>query len=356
MPQPLDDPVLTAFAVGTMLLSAAIGVYLFAKRQWGPLLPYEARRPVPWGSAAALLAVMFVLLALFSPNDGQRSPDQPENAREQQENADATHIALRLLSAMVPEVLLVGGILFLIAVYFNATPRDLGLPTNFGDLPYDVLIGIVAGLAALAPIHVLQLLLAYLVKMNEGSGHPLVKMLIDGKPDLIVMLLAAFAVVVVAPVCEEITFRLLLQGWLEKWEAERLGWRDEPAAETNTGSDLQPSIADPMTNDEARMTNEEIPDSDESSFVIRHSSFTPPPRRGVAGWPYGWLPIAVSSLLFGLAHFGYGPEPIPLFFLGLILGYLYQRTHRIVPCIVAHALFNLFTVIVLWWMVFHGAK
>jgi membrane protease YdiL (CAAX protease family) len=349
MPQPPDDPVLTAFAVGTMLLSTAIGVYLLVKRQWGPLLSYGPRRPVPWGSAAAILAVMFMLLALFAPNDGQSSPVQQENAREQQENTDAAHIAVQLLSAMVPEVLLVGGVLFLIAVYFSATPPDLGFPANLGELSHDALIGVVAGLAALAPIHMLQLLLAYLTRMNEGSGHPLVKLLVDGKPDLIVMLLAAFAVVVVAPVCEEITFRLLLQGWLEKWEVQQLGWRDKPLPEINDGSDVQIPIADSMTNDEARMTNEEISASD-------HSSFTPPPPRGAAGFPFGWLPIAISSLLFGLAHYGYGPEPIPLFFLGLLLGYVYQRTHRIVPCIVAHALFNLFTVIVLWWMVFHGAK
>jgi len=77
-----------------------------------------------------------------------------------------------------------------------------------------------------------------------------------------------------------------------------------------------------------------------------------PPLCGVAGLPHGWLPIIITAVLFGLAHTGYGPEPIPLFFLGLILGYLYQRTHRILPCIITHAIFNLFTVILLWRMAF----
>jgi hypothetical protein len=79
-----------------------------------------------------------------------------------------------------------------------------------------------------------------------------------------------------------------------------------------------------------------------------------PPAIGVAGLPFSWLPISISSVLFGLAHFGYGPEPIPLFFLALVLGYLYYRTHRIVPSIVAHAVFNLFTMIVLWRLALHG--
>ena len=77
-----------------------------------------------------------------------------------------------------------------------------------------------------------------------------------------------------------------------------------------------------------------------------------PPVRGAANLPHGWLPIIITAVLFGLAHTGYGPEPIPLFFLGLVLGYLYQRTHRILPCIVTHAIFNLFTVILLWRMAF----
>jgi hypothetical protein len=32
---------------------------------------------------------------------------------------------------------------------------------------------------------------------------------------------------------------------------------------------------------------------------------------------------------------------------------VYQRTHRIVPTMVAHSLFNLVTMIALWRMVFH---
>ena len=57
---------------------------------------------------------------------------------------------------------------------------------------------------------------------------------------------------------------------------------------------------------------------------------------------------ALPILLFGLAHVGYGPDPIPLFLLALVLGYTYQRTHRIVPSIVTHALFNGMSLFALW--------
>jgi membrane protease YdiL (CAAX protease family) len=81
-----------------------------------------------------------------------------------------------------------------------------------------------------------------------------------------------------------------------------------------------------------------------------------PPRRSVGGLPYGWAPIILSSLLFAAAHFGYGPEPVPLFVLALVLGYCYQRTHRILPCIIAHSLFNLNSMIVLWRIVLQGVE
>jgi membrane protease YdiL (CAAX protease family) len=356
MPQPLDDPALASFMIGTMVLSVAVGLFLLARRKSGPLLPYEPRRPVPWNAAAALLAVLFVLMALLSPSDIPAAPQQSEvspaledNSPQQNNEPDAAHGAMHLLAALVPEILLVGGTLFLIVAYFNATPRDFGLPADRGVFSHDVFVGIVAGVAALAPIHMLQLGLANLMRLNERSGHPLVKMLIEGQPDFATLLLATFAVVVVAPICEELAFRLLLQGWLEKWEVVQLGWRDEPSPGIGAGDEEQAPIVHVVASDGPTSVAE-------SPDVSRHLSFDAPPPRGVAGWPFGWLPITISSLLFGLAHFGYGPEPIPLFFLGLVLGYVYQRTHRIVPCIAAHSLFNLFTVVVLWWMVFHGEK
>ena len=52
--------------------------------------------------------------------------------------------------------------------------------------------------------------------------------------------------------------------------------------------------------------------------------------------------------MFASMHIGHGPAPIPLFFLGIGLGYTYQRTHRVLPCIVTHALFNALNLLVFW--------
>ena len=69
-------------------------------------------------------------------------------------------------------------------------------------------------------------------------------------------------------------------------------------------------------------------------------------------------PLPVSSTISRPAgrRSSIGPEPVSIFLLALILGYVYQRTHRIVPTMVAHSLFNLITMIALWRLVFYPVE
>ena len=53
------------------------------------------------------------------------------------------------------------------------------------------------------------------------------------------------------------------------------------------------------------------------------------------------LAIQVAlTVLVNWNGIGYAPDPIPLFFLALVLGTLYHRTHRIAPSLVLHMAFN----------------
>jgi membrane protease YdiL (CAAX protease family) len=96
--------------------------------------------------------------------------------------------------------------------------------------------------------------------------------------------LVIFAAVVAAPVAEEFLFRRVLQGWLEGW-LDRSREREEP-------------------------------------------------RWG------GVTAIVLSSLAFAAAHVGQGMAWVPLFFFGLVVGYLARQTGSIVPGIILHGLFN----------------
>ena len=61
-----------------------------------------------------------------------------------------------------------------------------------------------------------------------------------------------------------------------------------------------------------------------------------------------WVPIVISAAVFALMHWSHGPDPAALFVLALGLGYLYQRTHRWLPCVVTHACLNGTTMLMLW--------
>ena len=57
-----------------------------------------------------------------------------------------------------------------------------------------------------------------------------------------------------------------------------------------------------------------------------------------------WAAIVLTSLLFALMHLGQGLAPIPLFGMSILLGYLYQRTGSLLPCIGLHMLNNGYSV------------
>lgn len=97
------------------------------------------------------------------------------------------------------------------------------------------------------------------------------------------VVLVILSAVVAAPVAEEFFFRRVLQGWLQTKE--------------------------------------------------------PPLEPGAA--------VGLSALIFAVAHFGQGLAWLPLFALGLVLGWIVRQTGSIVPAILLHALFNAVSVVLL---------
>jgi membrane protease YdiL (CAAX protease family) len=257
--------------------------------------------------------------------------------------ANVGNMVFQLLTTLF----IVVGFLMVVALLSNATRLDLGFPRGLADVPRDVAIGTLACLAALAPVLISQTFLKLVwFPDDRSSGHPLIKLMTSGERSTVVLILGGVLAVIVAPICEEISFRLLLQGWLEKFEDSYL-WASRDEVEP-------PATVEepPIPNAEAALPMEPTTAAVEPSMA---SIMQEPPAAGLFGLPHGWFPILVSASLFGMAHFGYGPEPVPLILLGLVLGYLYQRTHRILPGIVAHALFNLFSMTIIWRMILHAS-
>jgi len=303
-----------------------------------PLLKYESRQRVPWGGSAAMIALLFVLLPWIFEQDDQLDPNQ------------------YIWSTLLNSVVLIGFTLFVLtclSIFSGANAHDLGFPQRSRQLASDVGIGCLACLASLLPIHAVHLLINTIFKPEQQ--HELIEMLIENRSPMF-MLAGTLAAVVVAPLFEEVVFRLMLQGWLERVEDERLDFRS---------SEREPNFVQAL----AETEHQDIPHQDPSpqgpvfsytdlpvSGVVPQkedldSDRVSPDRESRAtlfGLPHGWTPVLISGTAFGLAHLGHGVSAFPLVFFGIVLGYLYQRTHRMAPCIAAHMLFNAYTMGLLW--------
>lgn len=308
-----------------VLCFAAIGsaaVWFVAAVKWsndGVLLAFEPRKPVPWGILGAFPAVLMVVSALG------RAIWSRATRHEIQLDEVVQNLAI---SAATLFGLLVAIVIVLVAVY-RASYRDFGLPNRFPQFVRDIVLGALGWLAALLPVLGIQLVSVELFR--ETSQNPLIK-LIEERPDSQLFLAVFLSAILVAPVCEELIFRVLLQGWLERVEDDRIGFS---AAESVSAEHAPP-----------------LPAGDKLGLIIALAEEQVEPiscrPRSFCGLSHGFIPIVLSSILFSLAHLGFGPDPVAIFVLALFLGYLYQRTHRILPCIVLHMLFNALTLVILW--------
>jgi membrane protease YdiL (CAAX protease family) len=175
----------------------------------------------------------------------------------------------------------------------RATWADLGV--TCAAWPSQVLTGLKSFLLLMLPIFGLQwtLNLFYERFVGKPPQHPLIEHLLE-HPGGLAFAIAAFTAVVVAPLTEEFLFRAVLQGWLERLVGL-------------------------------------IPGSSprEARLLL-------------------YVPILVSSAVFAGMHHEHGVAWVPLFFFGLALGYLYQRTRNLIAPIVLHMSLNASSMLMLW--------
>ncbi len=330
-----------------------------------PLLPWDPRRPVPWDALDLLLTLLIAAGTQTAAGLLARQfVEVPEGASLKDLDVDSRAVLVLAGSAasVLAMVLSIGAIV----LRTGATRRDFGVELH--KLADDLRLGLIA-FVMLAPIvYLIQLIL---VQWFE-SKHPLVELLREN-PSPWFLAISGFAAVVAAPLVEEYLFRLLLQGWLEKiaWFRGRGGW-------ISSSDDYQRPWPEPAEVSLDERDAEEAPaerNSEQAAAVSPHG-----PRDGEPGNPYlspeqgvaedsavgeayparpsatGRLwPILISSSIFALLHWQHGPDWVPLLFLAAGLGYIYSRTHRLVPCITVHFLLNSLSMLALLSEIFRQA-
>lgn len=319
-----------------------------------PLLAWSKRRPVPWALldlvGIFVLYIVAILVVQRSLHAAGMLPDTD----------DLTKLSLQDSAVLVASNMAASLGLLVVALPFivlrtGATARDLGLVAR--EFAGDVKLGIIGFLMLAPPVYVIQGLLVY---FWQPSKHPLMEMF-KASPDPGFYALLFVAAAVVAPLFEEIVFRVILQGFLEKFFSWRHSLLELAFGFGNSPSPAVAANAIPDSADVAVVLTSGQPLAQPNPYaaspVILGETVAAAPLVDPAVQPEllgasAWLPIGLTAIIFALLHFSHGPDWVALTLLATGMGYLYQRTHRLVPSLVVHALLNSLSMWGLWLQVY----
>ena len=331
-----------------------------------PLVQWHSRRPVPW-AFIDLVAIFFVYVfvgLVIVPLLLHAVGWMPDAADEEKMTLADKGLLMWANIGISIGLLLVA--LPLVALRTGASSFDFGLAAR--GLWSNVRLGLIGFVMLAPPVYAIQ---GLLVKFWQPSKHPMMEMF-KTSPDTGFFVVLLIAAAVVAPIFEELIFRVLLQGFLERlfgWRGQPqdfvtemlFGWRPAPALdsapllatvpipEANV-SDGITYLADAAQPDYNPYTPAPIVAEAKEPIVQAElaDDGAQPELRGVAAW----APIVISSAIFALLHFSHGPDWVALSLLACGMGYLYQRTHSVIPSLIVHALLNGLSMLGLWIQVY----
>ena len=173
-----------------------------------PLIPWTPRRPVPWALIDLLGVLLLYFLAFFILLTLRVVGWLPQATSE----VDVTLADKGVLvwASIVMSLSLLVIALPLIALRAGAIVRDFGLVWR--ELVADLKLGLIGFVMLAPPVYAIQGVLVY---FWQPSKHPLMEMF-KASPDAGFFAVLFIAAAIVAPLSEELIFRVLLQGFLEK--------------------------------------------------------------------------------------------------------------------------------------------
>jgi membrane protease YdiL (CAAX protease family) len=319
----------------------ALGLWLFlTRRYFFNLFPPRRRRFIPWGGYEVGL-VFFVTLLLVPAlvtqilNTGGffyylYGPDFGATP------AAADRRILWVSAFAFP--FQVGGILIILRGLTGARLYQLGLTTS--NAVRNLLLGWLAWLLCTPPVLVLNILVSWGYRLWEGEKpeeHPLARLARE-QPLAIEWVLIGLTGVVMAPILEELLFRRVLLAW-----AARRPWGGPIillAAFALTAGKSLLDITEAWDQDCLSLRSA-LHALEPTIFVLVMATGFFVGERRFRSWrsqPCTVRAIYSTALLFGVFHIW--PTPVPLFVLGLVLGYLAYRTQNLIAPMVLHALFN----------------
>ena len=348
MPETLDPlnalAVLALFGVLTVAILGA-WIWVILRLAFGlPALPPRAFRVVPWGAGSVLAALLvwYGTVNLATLGYALAYPARVVKARA--EGGTPPPVDLMIVSALYNAATLVLVPLSLAATA-GARRTDYGLAGP--GLTRDVGRGILA-YPLLAPVVFGVMLLSLLIWGR--THHPMEDAIrIDHSPRIALLLVLAGAVL--APAAEELVFRGVLLGWLTRIAlgAGAVGRRAPSPAEVPPPGQAGSPAESPVLPAEADLDHNPyrapVALSLTSAGGIEGGDL-PGSEPKNSAFPL-LLANIIVSLVFASLHGAVWPTPIPIFFLSLGLGLLYQRTGGLVAPIALHMTFNGFSTVLM---------